>query len=114
MSTISHNMHQHSTYAVVDTRSEKEKVWLILKRLDHLSFQTLKCMFLDALKGFHIDDLVCDVYERAKHERHSYCYDNTEIRKNPFQLIQFDVWGLAPSIDIHGFMRFLIFLDDFS
>ena len=74
MSTISHNMHQHSTYAVVDTRSEKEKVWLILKRLDHPSFQTLKCMFLDALKGFHIDDLVCDVYERAKHERHSYCY----------------------------------------
>ena len=56
MSTISHNMHQHSTHAVVETRSEKEKVCLILKRLDHPPFQTLKCMFLDAFKGFHIED----------------------------------------------------------
>ena len=58
-------------------------------------------------KGFSIENLVYDVCERASHKRHSYCSENVERRKEPIHIIHYDVWGLAPSIDIHVLDGFL-------
>ena len=74
------------------------------------SFQILRCTFPDEFKGFGIKDFVCDVCERAKHERSSYPSQNIERRKYPFQLIHYDVWGPG----IHGFKWLLIFVGYFN
>ena len=71
-------------------------------------------MFLDEFKGFCVKDFLCDVCERAKHKRSTYSSQNIERRKYPFQLLYLDVWGPAPSPDLHGFRWFLIIVDDFS
>ena len=34
--------------------------------------------------------------------------------KTPFDLINSNVWGTTPSIDLHGFRWFLVFVDDCS
>ena len=87
---------------------------LIHRRLGHPSFQILKCMFPEKFKKTCVDPLVCEVCEKAKHKRHSHPSTNVERRKNPFELIHCDVWGLAHLTDLHGFRWFLIFVDDFS
>ena len=101
-------IHQCSTTA---TDSKKETVWLIHNRLGHPSFEILKCMFPDEFKGFCIKDFLCDVCERAKHKRSTYSSQNIERRKHPFHLLHLDVWGPAPSPDLHGFRWFLIIVD---
>ena len=110
-SPINHAIHQCSTSVA---KNKKEKIWLLHSRLGHPSFETLKCMFPNDFKGFCVKDFLCDVCERAKHKRSSYSSQNIERRKYPFQLIHLDVWGPAPSLDLHGFRWFLIIVDDFS
>ena len=108
---INPEIHQCST---ADADSKKEKVWLIHNRLGHPSFEILKCMSPDEFKGFCIKDFLCDVCERAKHKRGTYSSQNIERRKHLFHLLHLDVWGPAPSPDLHGFKWFLIIVDDFS
>lgn len=107
-------MHQSNALATVDSRRAENKVWLIHQRLGHPSFQILKQMFPDEFEGSQIEHFLCDVFEKAKHKRHSYQSEKIERKKLPFQLIHSDVWGPAPSTDIHGFRWFLVFVDDSS
>ena len=78
---MSHNTHQSNALKVVDTRKGRDKSWLIHQRLGYPFFKILKWMFLDEFKGFYIEYLICDVFERAKHKRHSYSFRNTKKTK---------------------------------
>ena len=71
-----------------------------------------RCRIKNArIVNYHILDLNgSDLY----HKRHSYLLENPERRKTPFDLIHSNVWGPAPSTDLHGFRWFLVFLDDCS
>ena len=71
-------------------------------------------MYPDLMNDLKIKNLVCDVCERAKHRRSSYASNTSDRRQIPFQIIHYNLWGPAPSTDIHGFKWFLILLDDFS
>ena len=51
---------------------------------------------------------------KAKHPKHSHNSDSTEKGKTTFHLIHGDVWGPAPSSDIHGFKWFLLCVGDFN
>ena len=71
-------------------------------------------MFSNEFKGFCLKDFARDIFETTKHKRNSYLFENIERQKNPFQLIHCDVWGLAPTTDIHGSQWFLIHANDFN
>ena len=100
---MSYNIPQFNALATIGPRRGQENLWLIHQRLGHPSFQILKYMFPDIFQGISIEILICDVCERAKHKRHSYKFHHSGRRKHPFQLIHCDVWGPAPSTDLHGF-----------
>ena len=81
----------------------KEKAWLLHCRLEHPSIQTLRLMLPTVFKDIKVDNLVSEIYERAKNRKCSYPTKSTERKDTPFNLIHCDVWGPAPSPDIHGF-----------
>ena len=96
------------------TRHKEEHIWLLHQQLGHPSFQVLKLMYPEVFQGIQIEHFVCVVCEKSKHKTHSYVSENSEKRKTPFDLIHSDVWGPAPSTDLHGFRWFLVFVDDCS
>ena len=102
------------TTLVAANIKRKDELMLIHHILGHPSFQILRCMFPDKFKKLYVNDLVCEVCEKAKHKRHSHSLENIERRKNPFERVHCDVWDPAHLTDIHGFRWFLIFVDDFS
>ena len=111
---MSYNIPQFNVLAMIGPRRGQDNMWLIHQRLGHPLLQILKCMFPNVFKGISIENLICDVCERAKYKRHSYKSHHSKRRKQPFQLIHYDVWGLAPFTYLHGFKWFLILVDDFS
>ena len=113
--SISNNeVYPSSTIATMDTKHKEDNVWLIQQQLGHPSFQILKHMYPNVFQGFRIEHFVCDICEKAKHKRYAYQSENLERRKTPFDIIHSDVWGPAPSTDLHGFRWFLLFVDDCS
>ncbi|XP_073098849.1 uncharacterized protein [Elaeis guineensis] len=62
----------YSETSLTVSSSQKEDLLLQHRRLGHLSFTLLACMFLTIFESYNKEKLVCDACELAKHTRSAY------------------------------------------
>ncbi|RDY12348.1 hypothetical protein CR513_02882, partial [Mucuna pruriens] len=70
------------------------QIWLYHKRLRHPPFRLLKTMFPHLFSKKSVKSFNCDVYQFSKHYPATFSPNNNKSLVS-FDLIHFDVWGLA-------------------
>ena len=90
-------------------RSSNHHLWMWHRRLSHPSLGYLKRHF-PSLSNCNTS-LNCESCVLAKSHKYSYAPSLTHSIKL-FVLIHYDVWGLAPTCNTHGFSYYVLFVDD--
>jgi transposase InsO family protein len=99
--------------ALATCMSPSQELFLYHCRLGHLSFTALSRIYPSLFSSCHMESLVCDACELAKHTRST--YPSRALRSNkPFDVIHSDVWGPCEVHSISGHRWFVTFIDCFS
>jgi len=101
-----HHMHHLHT-------AKERQIWLWHRRLGHPSFHYLKHVLPDLFMNTQISDLKCDTCILAKSHRATYPLSMNKS-DTPFALINSDVWGPSPVMNMSGIRWFVIFVDDYT
>ncbi|WVZ55981.1 hypothetical protein U9M48_006573 [Paspalum notatum var. saurae] len=92
---------------------KERKIFLLHRRLGHMTFENLNKLYPDAFKGVDRTKLVCDACELGKHTRTT--YPSIGLRScEPFMLIHSDVWGPCSITSLSGFKGFVTFIDCYT
>ncbi|CAL9004611.1 unnamed protein product [Prunus brigantina] len=91
--------------------SHLQEVWLLHRRLGHVSFGYLRRMLPSMFHEIKESDLHCEVCILAKSHRASF---PSSMNKSllPFELVHSDVWGPSPVNTVSGVKWFVTFIDD--
>ncbi|WVZ95817.1 hypothetical protein U9M48_041533 [Paspalum notatum var. saurae] len=92
---------------------KEREIFLLHRRLGHMTFENLNKLYPDAFKGVDRTKLVCDACELGKHTRTT--YPSIGLRScEPFMLIHSDVWGPCSITSLSGFKGFVTFIDCYT
>ena len=97
--------------ALATCMSPTQELLLHHRRLGHLSFAAMSCIYPSLFNLCSRESLVCDACELAKHTRGTYPSRGLRSHKS-FEVIHSDVWGPCEVYSVSGHRWFVTSLMD--